>query len=70
MRVAGRDVARPAGYSSDRRRGRHLIGVLGPARASLYELIDARTLDALEPVGDLGALVVISSSPDDPRVGT
>jgi hypothetical protein len=42
----------------DRKHG-NLIGVLGPARASLYELIDARTLAALEPVGDFGALVVI-----------
>lgn len=41
----------------DRRQG-NLIGVLGPAHGSLYELIDAKALAALEPVGDFGALVV------------
>jgi hypothetical protein len=41
----------------DRRRG-NLIGVLGPAYFSLYDLIDAEALDALEPVGDFGALIV------------
>jgi hypothetical protein len=41
----------------DRKQG-NLIGVLGPAHGSLYELIDAKALAALEPVGDFGALVV------------
>jgi len=43
---------------ADRRKG-NLIGVLGPAHSSLYDLMDAGTLAALEPVGDFGALVVI-----------
>jgi hypothetical protein len=36
-----------------------LIGALGPAHSSLYDLIDDETLAALERVGDFGALVVI-----------
>jgi len=36
----------------------NLIGVLGPAHGSLYELIDNKALAALEPVADHGALVV------------
>jgi hypothetical protein len=42
----------------DRKKG-NLIGALGPAHRSLYDLIDADALDVLEPVGDFGALVVI-----------
>lgn len=36
----------------------NLMGVLGPSGASLYDLIDAGTLSALQHVGDHGALVV------------
>jgi hypothetical protein len=36
----------------------NLIGALGPAHASLHDLIDAKALAALEPVGDFGVLVV------------
>jgi hypothetical protein len=39
----------------------NLLGALGPAHSSLYDLIDAGTLAALEPVGDFGVLVVICS---------
>jgi len=42
----------------DRKHG-NLIGALGPTHGSLYELIDAKALAALEPVGDFGALVVV-----------
>jgi len=41
----------------DSRQG-NLIGALGPAHSSLYELIDTKVLAALEPVADHGALVV------------
>lgn len=41
----------------DRKHG-NLIGVLGPAHSSLYDLIDVSALAALEPVGDFGVLVV------------
>ena len=34
--------------------GSNLIGVLGPRGASLYDLIDAKDLATLQPVGDLG----------------
>jgi len=36
----------------------NLIGVLGPAHGSLYELIDTKALATLEPVADYGALAV------------
>lgn len=42
----------------DRKKG-NLIGALGPAHSSLYDLIDTTALAALEPVGNFGALVVI-----------
>jgi len=38
--------------------GSNLIGVLGPAGASLYDLIDAKHVAALGQVGDFGVLVV------------
>lgn len=41
----------------DRKHG-NLIGALGPAHRSLYDLIDVEILAALESVGDLGILVV------------
>jgi hypothetical protein len=39
--------------------GTNLIGALGPAGASLYDLIDNSTLSLLQNVGDCGALIVI-----------
>lgn len=36
----------------------NLIGVLAPAGASLYELIDSKHLAAMQPVADFGVLVV------------
>lgn len=36
----------------------NLIGALGPANASLYELIDSKSLAAMQQVGDLGVVVV------------
>lgn len=41
----------------DQKRG-NLIGALGPAHRSLYDLVDVEVLAALEPVGDFGIQVV------------
>lgn len=38
--------------------GGNLIGVLAPPGASLYDVIDAKQLAALQQVGDFGVLVV------------
>jgi hypothetical protein len=40
-------------------RGTNLIGVLGPAGTSLYDLFDTRTLPLVQKVGDAGALSVM-----------
>jgi len=36
----------------------NLIGILAPANASLFDLIDAKDLAVLQPVADFGILVV------------
>jgi hypothetical protein len=38
--------------------GSNVIGAMGPAGASLYDLIDSQTLTVLQQVGDGGALIV------------
>lgn len=54
--------------------GTNLIGALGPAGASLYDLIDAETLNRLLVAGDCGAAIVhcrgelCSLSSVDPRM--
>jgi hypothetical protein len=40
-------------------RDTNLIGLLGPAGTSLYDLVDSSTLSVLQHVGDHGALVVM-----------
>ncbi len=37
----------------------NLIGVLGPAGSSLYDLIDKKTLDLMMQTGDFGAFIVM-----------